>query len=113
MQWAIKRREDIAMIRSGLRVLVIQPQAATLRRLNSLLEEHNIVGVNLFMDEADTLWSNLAGPGIANPNLNERERSLYRLMGPIASEGERHIPLLNSRIRTLVAVRPDTICYAV
>ena len=98
-------REDISLIVSGGKVLVIQPQAAALRRLNDLLQEHDIVGVNLFMDEADTMCSNRAGPKIANPGLNERERFLYKLMGPLANHGgKQHIPLLNSRIRTIVAV---------
>ena len=103
VQWRL-RREDVELIMSGGKVLVIQPQAASLRRLNQMFEKHDIVGVNLFMDEADTLWSNRAGKGVANASLNERERSLYRLMGPIASEGKQHIPLLKSRIRTIVAV---------
>lgn len=92
------------MIRSGMKVLVMQPQAAALRRLNDLLQAHDIKGVNLFLDEADTLWSNRGGVDIANPSFNERERSLYRLMGPIARRGSQQVPLLHSRIRTIVAV---------
>ena len=103
VQWSFGC-EDVNMIRSGMKVLVMQPQAAALRRLNDLLQAHDIKGVNLFLDEADTLWSNRAGVDIANPSFNERERSLYKLMGPIASRGSHQVPLLQSRIRTIVAV---------
>lgn len=89
--------------RSGLLVIVMQPLASSLGRLNDFLERYDIFGVNLILDEADTLWTHKAGVGV-QPSYSERERCLYSLMGPFAKKGHDEIPLLNSRLRTIIAV---------
>lgn len=103
LQWKALTAAQVQSVRNGLLVLVVQPLATSLRPLNEFLRTYNISGINLILDEADTLWTHKAGAGVRG-SVSQREECLYSLMGPFANKGGDEIPLFNSRLRTVIAV---------